>query len=163
MARACALCSAVMCVVLALDACQGGGGATAKRKPDELGTEIGQAYLKMMGEVGEAVAASADPATIHPLIDQLKAKYVDMFVALGRQREALAPGDREKCDATAMSAMRQLADETLQAIDTAAASAKESDPELAKRFAELERITVYSNFSQLKTQLPDEAARLKIP
>ncbi len=161
MARACALCSVALCVVLAVDACQGGGGA-AKRKPDELGTEVAQAYLRMMDELGAAVATSGDPATIHPLVDQLKAKYVDTFVALGRQREALAPNDREKCDSTAMSAMRQLADETLQAIDAAATACKQTDPELSKHFAEMERITRYSNFDQLRTQLPDEAARLGI-
>jgi len=162
MARAWALCSVALCVVLSVGACQGGGAAAAKRTSDDLGAEIGRAYLKMMDEVGAAVATSSDPATIHPLIDQLKAKYVDTFVALGRQREALAPGDREKCDTTAMSAMRQMSDETLQAIDAAATACKESDPELAKHFAELERITRYVNFDQLRTQLPDEAARLGV-
>jgi hypothetical protein len=151
-----------LCVVLSVDACQGAGAAAAKRKPDELGAEIGQAYLKMMDEVGAAVATSTDPATIHPLIDQLKTKYVDTFVALGRQREALAPNDREACDSTSMSQMRQLNEETLQAIDAAATACKASDPELAKHFAELERITRYANFDQLRTQLPDEAARLGI-
>ena len=162
MARAWALCWVALCVVLSVGACQGGGGAAAKRTPDDLGAEIGQAYLKMMEEVGAAVATGSDPATIHPLIDQLKAKYVDTFVALGRQREALAPNDREKCDSASMSLMRQVSDETLQAIDAAATACKESDAELAKHFAELERITRYANFDQLRTQLPDEAARLGV-
>jgi hypothetical protein len=61
-----------------------------------------------------------------------------------------------------MSLMRQVSDETLQAIDAAATACKESDAELAKHFAELERLTRYANFDQLRTQLPDEAARLGV-
>jgi hypothetical protein len=163
MMRACVSCGAVLCLVLAVS-CQGGGAAAAaaKRDPAELGKDIAEAYLKMIDEVGVAVAAATDPATLRPAVDAIKEKYVARFVALGRQRDQLAPNDREACDSTARTKMMQVNTDALDAINAAAAACKASDPDLAKGFDELQRLTRYASFEQLRTQLPAEAKRLGI-
>jgi hypothetical protein len=164
MVRACVACAAVVCLLLAAS-CQGGGGAAAaqaKRDPGELGIEIGDTYLKMVDEVGATIAAGGDPVVLHPLIDALKEKYVAAFVALGKQREEFQPNDRASCDDTAQTRMRKVTSEALDAISTMAAAVKETDPDLAKHFTELQRLTRYTTFEQLRSQSPDEAARLGI-
>jgi len=156
-------CVAAACLALVvLAACNSGGGGAPKREPADLGKEIAETYLKMIDEVGVAMAATPDPAALHPQVDALKTKYIDAFVVLGRQRQALAPTDREKCDNVAQTRMRQVSTDILDAMDELAASCKETDAELAQHFAELRRLTRYASFDQLKTQLPDEAARLGI-
>ena len=163
MVRACVTCAAAVCFLRAVS-CQGGGAAAAqaKRDPTELGNEIGDTYLKMIDEVGATIAAGSDPAALHPLIDAVKEKYVAAFVALGKQREELQPNDRTACDDTARTRMRKVTSEALDAISTTAAAVKEADPELAKRFGELQRLTRYTTFEQLRAQSPEEAARLGI-
>ena len=163
MRRVCVWCGAALLVV-ALGHCgkSGDGGGAAKRDPAELGREIGETYLAMMEDAAGAVAAAADPAALGPVVDGLTTKYAERFVALGRQREALGPSDREKCDGVAGTRMRGVAHDHLAAIDAAAAACKETDPALAKRVGDLRRMARYASFEQLRAQLPEEAARLGV-
>ena len=165
MARVCLVGTLVLLALgIAGVGCKGGedSGAAAKRNPEELGTEIGECYCKMMGELSAVVAAVAEPAALAPEVEQLKEKYVPQLVELGRQREALGPSDREACDRTARTRMMKVPDEQLEAVETAQSACKEQSPEVAKRFEELRRITRYASFEQLRTQLPEEAKRLGI-
>jgi hypothetical protein len=154
--------AAACAVAIVLTACGGGGGGAPKREPSELGKEIGETYLTMIAELGVIVAGSEDPATLRPQVDALMTKYVEAFVALGRQREALASTDRQKCDTVAQTRMRQVPADTMEAIDAAADAGKAADAELGAHFDALRRITRYAAFDQLRNQLPDEAKRLGI-
>ncbi|NMC70854.1 MAG: hypothetical protein GYA57_12440 [Myxococcales bacterium] len=148
---------------IGLGSCQGGKeAAAAKRNPEELGAEIGASYCKLMEELSAAVGSGAEASAVAPLVAQLKEKYVREMVELGRQREALAPNDRERCDGVARTRMLKVPDEQLQALDTAQEALRAQDAELAKRLEELRRVTRYANFDQLRAQLPDEAKRLGI-
>ena len=67
--------TAAICL-LGWAACKGESeGGPPKRKPDELGREIGSTYLVMMGEVGERIAATTDAAALHPELDKLKEEF----------------------------------------------------------------------------------------
>ncbi|MBI5486418.1 MAG: hypothetical protein HY905_03710 [Deltaproteobacteria bacterium] len=154
--------TAVLCL-LVWAACKGGGdGGPPKREPGDLGKEIATTYLAMMAEIGGQVAAVKDTATLRPEMDKLKEKYIASFVALGRERERLAQDGRDECDSATRTHMRQVPDETLDAIDVAKAAAKEGDPELYRCLGDLQQLTQYATFDRLRTQLPEEAARLGI-
>jgi hypothetical protein len=164
MARVCLVGSVVwLAFGITLAGCKSGSdAAAAKRNPQELGAEIGECYCKMMDELSAAVGEAAEPAALAPQVEQLKQKYVAQLVELGRQREVLAPNDREACDRTARTRMMQVSDEQLESVEAAQSACKEQDPELAKRLEELRRITRYASFEQLRSQLPEEAHRLGI-
>jgi hypothetical protein len=58
--------------------------------------------------------------------------------------------------------MRQVSEETLDAVEAARNAAKGVAPELYKCLGELQRLAQYTSFEWLRAQLPDEARRLGV-
>ncbi|MEW6210764.1 MAG: hypothetical protein AB1631_20535 [Acidobacteriota bacterium] len=95
-------------VVLALAGCNTGAskdsqGKTEKappngwlvaKTPEELGKKIGDDYWNMMDEVKAMVAPRPSIDELRPKLKALKDKYIDRFVAYGKQRQAMSQQER---------------------------------------------------------------------
>ena len=129
--------------------------------PNEMGAEIGVIYLAVYGDVIAALADRPESAEATERMTTLKDGYIERFVALGQQREALDASGRATVDAAITSALMSLPGETLAeyqaAIDDYAA-----DAELGELIRSFNIIGQYANFDLLREQEPDEAARLGI-
>jgi hypothetical protein len=155
---------AVLCAIVACATCAcSSGGAGSGRKPDEVGGDIGQLYVKLIDEAAPVVAAEKSADALRGKVAALKDKYVRQFLPLGKERAAMKPGDREACDRAAQARMMQVASDKLDALSAAESEWRKADAKLADEIGALRRLTVYASFERLRALLPDEAKRLGVP
>jgi len=132
------------------------------RDPTVVGDEIGDFYVKMVGQTSAAVTDLSNPQAVQANVDRLRHRYVDLFVKLGREREALGPADKDDCDAAANSRMQRAPQAQLDAILTYARTHESTDKALADELRSMLRLEEYANLGQLRAHQPREAARVGV-
>jgi hypothetical protein len=130
------------------------------RDPEMVGAEIGDFYVKMVAQTSAAITDLSNPQAVQANVDKLRHKYIDLFVKLGREREALGPSDKGDCDAAASTRMQQAPQAQLDAILTYARTQESRDKALADELKSMLRLEEYANFGQLRAHQPREAARV---
>jgi hypothetical protein len=132
-----------------------------------LGEEIGRAYLAMVEELAALVASKPDPASVQGSVEALKAKYIDIFIPLGRRRETLTPkgkgavlNGQQSYDLKASEKMMTVVNPTMGYYRKKDAPA--GGKALSEVMQSMSMLTVYADFPALKRMKPDEAARLDI-
>ena len=138
------------------------GGGESPSDPTELGKKIAADHEAMMAELAKVLEGKPAPDALRPKIADLKKKYIQLHVASGKQRESLAPADRQKCDSALRSAMFSMNRDTLKALQAAASEVRKEDNDLANELASFNTLTQYASYELLKKQLPKEAERLGI-
>lgn len=162
---------------LALAACGGsndtattttGGDATvttqkAQMSAEDLGNAAGAAWAEGMQKLVSLLASRPDAATAKPQVADLKEEYIQKLVALGRQIAALEPGDRAKAGARVVAALESAAGaDWFKSYMDLYKDYSGGDLDFANLLASFNILTQYADFELLKTQAPDEAARLGI-
>ena len=136
--------------------------APAPAGPDALAKTIYDDFVAMNKELATMLAGEPTAAQLKPKVAELKARYIEKFVASGRLRAKM-----NATDAAAVESGVGRLIFTPPGIDTTALSAAVSrfnrtDPALAMEISSLNILTQYAFFELLKKQEPAEAARLGI-
>jgi hypothetical protein len=162
----------VMLIVLFVSAsiCSGCGGAastSAPKDPKELGAKISNDYFEMMGELKSMVASKPAPEELSPKLKTLKDKYIEKFVAYGKQRQALSDQDKMAVNTSQMqtTSEKQSKDSSLTNLNwlnEAASHYTKLDSKLGSELSSMAILTQYSDFDLLKKQNAAEAQRLGI-
>lgn len=162
---------------LALAACGGsddtattttGGSATvttqkAEMSGEELGNAAGAAWAEAMQKLVTTLESKPDVATAKPQVADLKEEYVQKLVALGRQIAELDAGDKAKANARIVAALESAAGaDWYKSYMDLYKEYSAGDLDFANLLASFNILTQYADFELLKTQAPDEAARLGI-
>lgn len=155
-------------VVFAFAACNTGASNQGKaekapvaKTPEELGKMIGDDYWAMMDEVKAVVAPRPSVNEIRPKLKAVKDRYVDRFVAYGRQREAMSQQERSTVNSQTILAMNKPGAD-ISWLNEAVNHYRGMSAELAEEITSMNILTQYSDFELLKKQAPKEAERLGI-
>ena len=130
--------------------------------PEELGGEISDLYKRALVEVTDLTKESPAATDVQPKIVELKEKYIQELVELGRKREALEDEGKSKVDLTIRMALQNAYSATTYTAYTEAINVYLDNSKFYKLLADFNIITQYSNFDLLKQQEPEEAQRLGI-
>ena len=131
--------------------------------PDDLGDEISTLYLAAYDDVIDTLADRPEPGEATARLTELKDQYIEQLVELGHQREELDESARASVDATILSSVMALPDDTLAEFQAVADHYFDSqDSELYYLITSFNVIGQYANFDLLREQEPDEATRLGI-
>jgi hypothetical protein len=130
--------------------------------PKDLGELISRTYIEMIDEVRPFVESRPEPAQLQPRLEGIKARYIETFVAYGRQREAMSESDRALVDSAALVYLSANGPTEVDWANEATADYEDSYPELGATLGEINILSQYAYFDLLRQQSPDEAARLGI-
>ena len=134
----------------------------AELSPAELGQQIGVLYVEALSEVTEMLKEKPEAAEVRPQVEQLKDKYVQQLVELGRKREALDSSARAAVDSQIMIKVNALSRESWYATYNEVQQHYFQDRDFHKLVISFNIIGQYANFDLLKKQEPEEAQRLGI-
>jgi hypothetical protein len=144
----------------------GGAQPTAAPKeltPKELGDQIGAVYVEALREVTKLLENKPAFAEATPKVKDLKEKYVQQLVELGKKREALNTSDRAQVDSAISLALMRIEKEAWYATYTEVSQYYfKQDVNFNTLIASFNIIGQYANFDLLKKQAPAEAQRLGI-
>jgi hypothetical protein len=126
-----------------------------------LGEEISEIYLAGYGDVVALLSDRPEAAVALTELAALKERYIQELVALGHEREALDANGRAHVDATILSAVMDLDDDTLAEYQ-AVADHYFGESEVYDLILSFNIIGQYANFDLLREQEPEEAARLGV-
>ena len=131
--------------------------------PQELATAVADTYVEGMQELVATLESRPDPASALPQVQALKEEYIQRLLALARQRETLGEAERAQVDSILWRTLPDLATEDWYTDYNAAWTYYQGiDLELANLVASCNILTQYADLELLKTQSPEEAARLGI-
>lgn len=134
----------------------------AELTPAELGKKIGDLYVQALSEVTEMLKEKPEVAEVRPQVEQLKEKYIQQLVELGRKREALDSSARAAADSQIMIKVNALSRESWYATFNEVQQHYFQDRDFHKLVIGFNIIGQYANFDLLKKQEPEEAQRLGI-
>ncbi len=121
-------------------------------------------YVEMNGRLGDLIEQDLPAEDLRPEIAALKDEYVDVFVEMGYQREAMSDEEVSSFNTTAIIALNAVTFEHQDALKDLVSelnSAGEND--LASEITSLNILTQYAQFELLWEQEPEEAERLALP
>ena len=135
--------------------------------PEELGQAVVEVYVGAMKDTGELLADRPDAADVQDEFLANKERYVQALVPLGREIEALSPGDRKVVEAAVNSINSKMRYEPeLKAVHMAYWEATQhyfgTDRAFYKELEAINILTQYAFFDLLRKQEPEEAQRLGI-
>ena len=129
----------------------------------ELGDAVSATWVEAMQELNALLADTPDAATVRPQVEELKETYIQQFVELGRQKEAMDAAQQAEVNARVASTFRDASEEEWFATyGEIYAFYAGSDVEFANLLSSFNVLTQYADFELLREQAPDEAARLGI-
>lgn len=153
------------------DAADGTGGpseatpsATAGAGPEALADQMVADYVEMTEAYVDLLEQDLPPAALATEIADLKDEYIDRFVDIGYQREAMSDDEVAAFNSQALSGIFALEFDHQDMVNEVLAelnAAGESD--LASEINSLNILTQYAQFELLWDQEPDEAERLALP
>ena len=163
----------IVAMGIAFSSCSGNSSQSVKEEvteevkpkgltPEELGGEISDLYKRALVEVTDLTKESPAATDVQPKIVELKEKYIQELVELGRKREALEDEGKSKVDLTIRMALQNAYSATTYTAYTEAINVYLDNSKFYKLLADFNIITQYSNFDLLKQQEPEEAQRLGI-
>jgi hypothetical protein len=128
----------------------------------DLGKAIGDDYLQSTKELEEILKKDLPLDDLRTAVNDLKEKYIKIFVAYGKQKEKLDSSEKVKCDQVLWDVMVNADIKRFDFINSKASPIGEQDWELFQTIASMNVITQYADFELLKKQNPEEAERLEI-
>lgn len=137
-------------------------GSASEMNPAGLGQQIGDLYVQALSEVTEMLKEKPGVPEVRPQVEQLKEKYVQQLVELGRKREALDVSGKSTVDSRIMSKVNSLSREPWYATFNEVQQHYFHDQDFHKLVISFNIIGQYANFDLLKKQEPQEAERLGI-
>jgi hypothetical protein len=132
--------------------------------PEDLAREMVGRYEEMNEMLLALIEQDLPAADLAPEIAALKDDYIDIFVAMGHQREAMSDEEVASFNSTALLALNDVSQEHIDAMNallTELNAAGEYD--LAGEINSLNILTQYAQFELLWGQDPEEAERLDLP
>ncbi len=106
-----------------------------------------------------------EPGAVRSQVESLKEEYIQKFLVYGQQKEAMSNSDKSQVDSAAFTALVATEDTEWYAAYMANwqhYSDAGGDLEFTNLLADFNILTQYADFELLKTQDPEEAARLGI-
>ena len=180
----CALCAALLLLAagLALAGCAGelpdpghtssttsAGGTTATTESAtvQLAKQVGATWSEAIQDLVPLLEGTPPMASIQPAVTALKEEYVQKMVALGKQINALSPDDQQAvydraADILSSTASTDWFKSYTSLYGVYAAYTDEASQNFAIVLSTFDTLTQYAFFNILKTENPDEAARLGI-
>lgn len=133
---------------------------SAPMTPTELGDRIGVRYVEAVEELVALLRDRPSGATTLAGVQELKERFVQEFVELGRVRQALNAADRATVDARIGAGIGGISPDLFAEYQQLQADYLTTDAAIAEIVASFNIITQYANFDLLQQQEPAEAARL---
>jgi hypothetical protein len=129
--------------------------------PTELGNRIGKLYVEALTEVTDAMTDRPAAADLQPTVEAMMDRYIEQFVELGRQKEALSDADKATVNSRVSIGISSVPSELFSSYAEGQRHYQQGgDMELARMIGEFNVITQYADFDLLKKQSPSEAERL---
>ncbi len=132
------------------------GGST---DPEALTDEIVENYTACMDELQELTADLPEPDALRPELEQLRDRYIDVFVEIGHR---VATHEQETIDQIGRSVMSELYGYDIDWLTEVSGHYISVDADVANMIADLNIITQYAFFDLLRDQSPEEADRLGV-
>lgn len=134
-----------------------------KMSPKEMADKILSLYEEGMKEMNVLLEAKPDAAEVKPQLQELKEKYIQEYVKLGKIRETMTEQDRSTMQSNLMMGMNSFGTQDWYiAFNENQQYYFSKDQELHKLIMSFNVITQYAQFELLKQQEPEEAERLGI-
>lgn len=143
----------------------GGTVAAAHMSPTALGEAIGATWAEAMQKLDTLLAGSPAPEAVQSQVEELKETYVQELVVYGRQKEELDEAGKAQVDAAVTSALGAAAGTEWYSAYMAAYEEyvySSGNVDFCNLLASFHILTQYADFELLKSQEPEEAARLGI-
>jgi hypothetical protein len=131
----------------------------------ELADAILATWTEAIQELGTLLEGLPEPSAVQSDVEALKEEYIQRFVELGTAKQALSDSDKASLDSKLSSQLTALGSEEF--YTTYMANYDEymymsANVDFTNLLASFNVLTQYADFTLLKSQLPDEAARLGI-
>ena len=145
----------------------GGSTTTTESATVQLGKRVGATWSEAIQKLVPLLQGTPPLASVQPAVSALKEKYVQEMVALGKQIVALSPDEQQAvydraADILASTANTDWFKSYTSLYDVYAARTDEASQSFAIVLSTFDTLTQYAFFNILKTENPDEAARLGI-
>ena len=134
----------------------------AEMTPKEIGQQIGELYIKTMGELVESLKDKPEASMALPNVEVLKEACVIEMVELGRKREALDQAGKAAVDSQIRSKAYSFSKDPVFTSFNDIQQHYFQNRDFHKIVMSFNIITQYANFDLLKKQEPEEAQRLGI-
>jgi hypothetical protein len=131
----------------------------------ELANTVISTWSQAMQKLNTLLEGLPDAATIQPKVEALKEEYIQKLIELGGLRETLNDADQASFDSSESSQLLALGSDAWYATYMDNFDAYSDVPgtlEFCNLLASFNVLSMYANFTLLKTQLPEEATRLGI-
>lgn len=131
----------------------------------ELADTVVATWTEAVQKLNTLLEGLPDPAAVQPDVEALKEEYIQKFVALGRVKETFDDSDRAQVDSEISSNLMALGDDDFYTIYMANYDEyvyMSGNADFTNLLASFNILAQYSDFTLLKAQEPEEAARLGI-
>jgi hypothetical protein len=128
--------------------------------PEDMGRNMGEDYKKMMSELIALLEAKPPVAEVQPKVIALRDKYVDVFVAYGRQLTSVSTEYERKMLVTRATTMTDL-DMMKKYLELKSYYAN-LDPEFGSLVDSFTLLMDYIDLDIVKDKYPEQAQRLGI-
>ncbi len=139
--------------------------AATEMSGTQLGEAIGAAWTEAMQKLNTILEGQPEASAVQSQVAELKEEYVQKLVAFGEQRETLDTATKAEVDAAILEAFNRAAGTdwyTTYMSNYEAYAYLSGDVEFTNLVADFHILAQYANFDLLKSQEPEEAARLGI-
>lgn len=148
-------------------ACGGGGDSsgvqvTAVSAPEDLGNAIAQTQVKLLEEAQQLFKSEPTAAGLKDKLPKFKEGYVQAFVKLGKQRDALDDQQKAVVSAAANAYMAQNGPKDMSWLAEAADRYGKLDGSLPGQVVSINSLSQYAFFEVVRQRMPQEAQRLGI-
>lgn len=132
--------------------------------PEALADEMVSDYVEMTEAYVDLLEQDLPPAELATEIAELKNEYIERFVEIGYQREAMSDEEVAAFNSKALSGIFGLEFDHQDRVNEVLAELNAAgENELANEITSLNILTQYAQFELLWEQEPDEAERLALP
>ena len=127
---------------------------------DNLGIIIGGIYNDVMEKLLNLIGSQPEYSNIKPEVEALHEETITQLVELGKIKETLDEGSKQKVDYDLFETMQSLSKEKYKQYSEAVKYYRSQDNDFANFLSGFNIITQYADFGLLKKQKPEEFERL---
>ena len=130
--------------------------------PEAFGNSVADIYEEMYASLNELVSRGLTAEELWPEITSMKENYIARFVALGAIREGMTEEQKQTANRTLTSRFYNLDMDVFNSVNDAIVLYRDQDNALANEISQMNILTQYADYTLLRQQEPEEAARLGI-
>jgi hypothetical protein len=134
----------------------------AEMSPTEIGQQVGELYVKTMGNLIDLLKEKPEAAEVKPKVEVLKEACVMKMVEFGKKREVLDASGRSTVDSQIRMKVNSLYNDPVFTSFNDIQQHYFQNQDFHKVVMSFNIITQYANFDLLRKQAPEEAQRLGI-